>query len=131
MLFRKSVVFILTLLLVATVAPVRAQDGGLPADQRALLEIVTSAIENFGTLDSYRYSGEQTTAQTIVSGEGIRAVTINQSTTQTLSGAVVIDGDNVNSSQSVSQAIESRVNNAQEAQSFTMDFELVALDGEI
>lgn len=131
MLFRKSVVFILTLLLVTSVVPVRAQDGGLPADQQALLEIVTSAIENFGTLDSYRYSGEQTTAQTIVSGAGIRAVTIDQTTTQTLSGAVVIAGDAVNSTQTVSQTIESRVNNAQEARSFTMDFELVALDGEI
>lgn len=129
MLFRKSAVFILSLLLAATIVPVRAQDGGLPADQQALLEIVTSAIENFGTLDSYRYSGEQTTVQTIVSGTGVRRVTINQTTTQTLSGTVAIEGDTVNSTQTVSQNIESRVNNAQEAQSFTMNFELVSLDG--
>jgi hypothetical protein len=130
MLFRKSVVFILTLLLVATVVPVQAQDGGLPADQQALLDIVTAAVDNFNSLDSYRYSGEQTTAQTIESGIGIRAVTIEQTTAQTMSGTVAIEGENVNSTQTVSQTIESRVN-TRDPETITMDFELVSLDGEI
>lgn len=130
MLFRKSIVFILMLLLVASVVPVRAQDGGLPDDQQALLEIVTSAIDNFNSLDSYRYSGDQTTAQTISTGVGIRAVTVNQATTQTLSGSIVLDGEVANSTQLVSQVIETQIN-TRDPESFSMDFEVVSLDGDV
>lgn len=126
--FKRNLIVLLLVIFIVAALPVAAQDGGLNDDELALIELVSTAQDNLLALDSYNYSGQQITQQTILSGEGTLALTLTQNITQDLSGSVVSAADNVNSTQSIAQTIETRVN-TRDPERLNMSLDIVILDG--
>ncbi len=131
MLLRKWFIALLTIALFSAILPAQAQDG-FSDDEKALLDVVSTAQADLQSRTAYHFVGEQTTSQTLTNGVGVQAIVLETEVDRSYEGDVAVVSDSVvNSTVAVSQRNELYLNNALEPQVTTVNIEMVTIDGAI